>query len=46
MIIICSLITKVRKCINIRCITVLVLILQRIDDNTNNVTCIFHFALN
>lgn len=46
MIMICSLITKVRKCINIRYITLLVLILQRIDDNTKNVTCIFHFALN
>lgn len=37
---ICSLTTKVRKCINVRCITVLVLILQRMD-NTKNVTCIF-----
>lgn len=43
---ICSLTTKIRKCINVRCITVLVLILQRINDNTKNVTCIFHFALN
>ena len=43
---ICSLTAKVRICINVRCITVLVLIFQHIDDNTKNVTCIFHFALN
>lgn len=43
---ICSLTAQVSKCINVRCITVLVLILQRINDNTKNVTCIFHSALN
>jgi hypothetical protein len=38
---ICSLTTKIRKCINTRCITVWVLILQRTDDNTENVTAFF-----
>lgn len=37
----CSLSTKIRRCMDIRYITVWMSILQCINDNTKNVTCIF-----
>lgn len=43
----CSLSTKIRRRMDIRFITVWMSILQCIDDNTKNVTCIFfHLAVN